>query len=259
MPSSYAQSPEKVSLLITNPALRIFSASPTVHAVTEALSFLQPMASLPGVHASWIPRLNGVDVLGDRDFALRNLSPHHDRMIAEEFPSSETRHHAEQIHGNGVAVISSTAPEQILTHPAVDGLATNLPNQVLAIYVADCAAIYLADPVTHSIALLHSGKKGTELNILAEGVSKMAHHFGTDPADLTCIISPCIRPPDYDIDFAGTISDQAAKLGIKNFHDTCENTASNPSLHYSYRQEKGQTGRMLALLSINTPLNFPLS
>ena len=218
--------------------------------MTEAFFFYHPLASLPGFHASWIPRLPTVDVLGDREFALRNLAPHHDRIIAEEFPEMEARHHAEQVHGNGVAVISEKNTENLVTHPGVDGLATNLPGQLLAIYVADCAAIYLADPVTRSIALLHSGKKGTELNILSEGVRKMSETYGTNPTDLICIVSPCIRPPDYDIDFASTIRSQAATLGIKNFHDSCENTASDLQKHYSYRLEKGKTGRMLALLSI---------
>jgi copper oxidase (laccase) domain-containing protein len=219
--------------------------------VTEAFLFLNPISTLPGFHPHWIPRLPGVDVLGDREFALRNLAPHHDRIAAEEFPDTQTRHHAEQIHGNGVAVISEVSPEKALTHPGVDGLITNLPGQLLAIYVADCTAIYLADPVTRSIALLHSGKKGTELNILSEGVRKMTEAYGTNPSDLTCVVSPCIRPPDYDTDFATTIRSQAAALGISNFNDSCENTASDLEAHYSYRQEKGQTGRMLALLSIN--------
>lgn len=218
--------------------------------MTEAFFFLHPLVDLPGFHASWIPRLPGVDVLGDRDFALRNLAPHHDRIIAEEFPETLTRHHAEQIHGNGVALVSEKSPEKFLTHPNVDGLVTNLPGELLAIYIADCAAIYLVDPVIRSIALLHSGKKGTELNILSEAVRKMTAAYGTNPADLTCVVSPCIRPPDYDIDFAAIIREQAAELGIANFHDNCENTASDLSVHYSYRQEKGQTGRMLALLAL---------
>lgn len=212
--------------------------------------FLHPLSTLPGLRAAWIPRLPGVDVLGDRDFALSNLAPHHNRIIAEDFPETKARHHAEQVHGKGVAVVSEKSTGKLLTHPGVDGLTTNLPDQLLAIYVADCAAIYLADPVTRSIALLHSGKKGTELNILSEGVRKMTEAYGTNPADLTCIVSPCIRPPDYDTDFASTIRSQAAALGIKNFHDSCENTASDLRKHYSYRVEKGQTGRMLALLCI---------
>jgi polyphenol oxidase len=203
---------------------------------------------LPGFRAGWIPRIPGVDVLGDREFALRNLHPHHQRMIAEKFPNEPMFHFAEQVHGGDIAVIDAAASGPTRYHPGADGLVTNLPGQLLAIYVADCAAIYLADPVNRAIGLLHSGKKGTELNILANAVGKMTSAFGTNPADLICILSPCIRPPHYEVDIAEGIARQARHLGIKNFHDSCQNTAADLSLHYSYRMEKGQTGRMLALL-----------
>lgn len=213
--------------------------------------FLHPISYLPGFHSHWIPRLNGVDVLGDRDFALRNLAPRHDEIIAAAYPDTISRHHAEQVHGNRLAVVSTPAEGKAVTYPGVDGLVTNLPGQLLAIYVADCAAIYLADPFTRSIALLHSGRKGTEGNILGNAVSTMEAEYGTDPANLVCVLSPCIRPPDYEVDIATVIRGQAADLGIVNFHDSCENTAADLSRHYSYRMEKGQTGRMLALLEIN--------
>lgn len=219
--------------------------------MTEAFFFLHPISGLPGFHPHWIPRLNGVDVLGDRDFALRNLAPRHDEMIAAAYPEAHTRHHAEQVHGNCVAVITLPTDEKVVMHPDVDGLVTHLPGQLLAIYVADCAAIYLADPVSRAIALLHSGRKGTEGNILGNAVSTMESEYGTDPANLVCVLSPCIRPPDYEVDIATMIREQAAELGIRNFQDSCENTAADLSRHYSYRMEKGQTGRMLALLSIN--------
>ncbi len=208
------------------------------------------MLELPEFHASWIPRQAGVDVLGDREFALRNLAPHHDCWIAERFPEISTRHHAEQIHGNQIAVINQISDQAIIQHAGVDGLITNLPGQLLSIYVADCATIYLADPVTRSIGLLHSGKKGTDGNILREAVMQMEKLYGTDPSDLVCVVSPCIRPPDYDVDFAATIREQASELGIVNFHDSCQNTAADLTVHYSYRIEKGQTGRMLALLAL---------
>lgn len=208
------------------------------------------MLELSEIQASWIPRLAGVDVLGDREFALRNLAPHHDRWIEDRFPEISTRHHAEQVHGNRIAVVTETSDQAILQHAGVDGLMTNVPGQLLAIYVADCAAIYLVDSVTRAIALLHSGKKGTEGNILREAVIQMNELYGTRPSDLVGVVSPCIRPPDYEIDFAATIRRQASELGIAHFHDTCQNTATDLAVHYSYRIEKGQTGRMLALLSI---------
>jgi copper oxidase (laccase) domain-containing protein len=218
--------------------------------VTEVFSFISPILELPGFQASWIPRQLDVNVLGDREFALRNLAPHHDRWIMERFPGISTRHHAEQVHGNQIATITEPSDLTITQHAGVDGLMTNLKDQLLAIYVADCAAIYLADPVTRSIALLHSGKKGTEGNILREAVIQMTELYGTRASDLIGVVSPCIRPPDYDVDFAATIRQQASELGIVNFYDSCQNTATNLGVHYSYRIEKGQTGRMLALLSL---------
>ena len=220
--------------------------------MTEAFLFLNPISDLSGFHPHWIPRLNGVDVFGDRDFALRNLGPSHDAIMAAEYPDVATRHHAEQVHGNRLAVITSPSDVKTITHSAVDGLLTNLPGQLLAIYIADCAAIYLADTASQAIALLHSGKKGTEENILENAVSTMKSEFGSEPANLVCVLSPCIRPPHYEVNIASMIRNQATVLGIGHFHDSCENTAADLTRHYSYRMEKGQTGRMLALLGIHT-------
>jgi len=217
--------------------------------VKEASFFLNPISRLAGFHPFWIPRLAQAAVRGDRDFALQNLAPHHDAIIAQEYPP-HTRHHADQVHGNRIAIISRAIAAPYHLHHDVDGLITNLPKQLLGIYVADCAAIYLADPKTKSIALLHSGKKGTEGNILAVAANSMQESYGTKASDLICVVSPCIRPPDYEIDFAAIIAQQAAELGITNFHDSLQNTAKDLSSHYSYRIEKGQTGRMLALFSI---------
>lgn len=215
--------------------------------------FLDPISGLPGFHPHWIPRQDGIDVIGDRDFALRNLAPRHDAAIAAEYPDAAMRHHAEQVHGNRISVIRSPSCENSLTHPGVDGLVTDLPNQLLAIYVADCAAIYLADPVKRAAALLHSGRKGTEGNILGQAVAAMKSEYGSIAENLVCLVSPCIRPPNYEVDIASMIREQAAALGIGNFHDSRENTAADLTRHYSYRMEKGRTGRMLALLCINPP------
>ena len=76
----------------------------------------------------------------------------------------------------------------------------------------------------------------------------MGERYGTRPADLVAVLGPCIRPPHYEIDFAAEIARQARILGIGEFHDHGENTACDLTSHYSYRIEKGCTGRMLALI-----------
>jgi copper oxidase (laccase) domain-containing protein len=120
----------------------------------------------------------------------------------------------------------------------------------LGIYVADCCAIYLVDPVKRAIGLLHSGKKGTELGIAERAVETMAREYGSQPADLVAQLSPCIRPPQYEIDFAAEIVRQLHRAGVPQVADCGANTAADLDRYYSYRMEKGRTGRLLALLML---------
>ena len=82
------------------------------------------------------------------------------------------------------------------------------PEVVLGIYVADCCAIFLVDPIHRVIGLLHSGKKGTEQNIVSAAIEKLRADFRSQPGDLIAVLSPCIRPPHYEIDFAQAIAAQ---------------------------------------------------
>jgi len=156
---------------------------------------------------------------------------------------------AEQVHGNDVVVVDEekTADEQF---PGCDGLITNQRGLLLGIHVADCCAVYLVDPVTPVIALVHSGRKGSELNIAGRTLEKMAERFGTEPGNVIAQLSPCIRPPHYEVDFAAQVAAQCREQGVRSIHDEGENTASDVEQFYSYRMEKGKTGRMLALLGI---------
>ena len=200
--------------------------------------------------ADFITRIADAQTSTDKIYALEQLRPHHDLAVQKLGYSQNDLRLAEQIHGSDIAEVTHDSPP---LSSGVDGLMTNIPGLLLGIHVADCGAIYLADPVQNAIALLHSGKKGTELNILGQAVGKMTSNYGTNPKDLIAVLAPCIRPPHYEIDFAATINEQALEAGIlpKNYHDCRICTASNLSTYYSYRLEKGNTGRMLALLGIS--------
>ena len=189
-----------------------------------------------------------IDVAVDRAEALRRLNDwHHDVLQSSLGFASTSLVTAEQVHGNRVAVIESLPHEP---EPATDGLICAKPGLALGIYVADCCAIFLVDPVTKAFGVLHSGKKGTEQNILGNAIALMGARFGTDPANLIVQLSPCIRPPAYEVDFAATIREQASGSGVMlpNIHDDGICTSSDREKFYSYRMEKGKTGRMLAIL-----------
>jgi copper oxidase (laccase) domain-containing protein len=78
----------------------------------------------------------------------------------------------------------------------------------------------------------------------------MIERFGSDPANMIVQLSPCIRPPHYEVDFAAEIVRQCRALGVQHIHDSGTCTASDLGRYYSYRAEKGKTGRMLALLGL---------
>jgi copper oxidase (laccase) domain-containing protein len=188
---------------------------------------------------------------------MRSLRPFHEAAIHQFGGSTGAWWRAEQIHGNQVARVpqaaQTLAPDGLPVVPGVDGLVTNQPGLVLAIYVADCGAIWLADRRTGAIGLLHSGKQGTAHNILAEALAVMAREFGTRPVDVVTVLGPCIRPPHYEIDFAAQIAQQAEAAGIGEFFDCGEDTAADISRFYSYRLEQGRTGRMMALITKDCP------
>jgi polyphenol oxidase len=203
------------------------------------------LEAVENVLHGFILRVPGLDVHADRETALRRLDAFHE-VARRRFGTRQVRL-AEQVHGNSVAVVTAdSAPMSART----DALVTRDPRVLLGIHVADCCAVFLVDPERTAIGLVHSGKKGTELNIVGAAVEKMASEFGTDPADLIAQLSPCIRPPHYEVDFAAQIVQDLKRSGLKNIFDCGEDTGGDLERYYSYRMEKGRTGRMLALLAV---------
>jgi polyphenol oxidase len=198
---------------------------------------------------AFIERIPGIDVSHEKAEALKRLDAVH-REIRREIGMAEWPVlTAQQIHGDKIAVIDQpVARDQEFA--GYDGIITNHKKIALGIHVADCCAIYIVDPKTPAIGLVHSGKKGTERSIVSNAIQQMHEHFGSDPAELVVQLSPCIRPPHYESDFAAQIVEQCRAAGVKMIHDSGVCTACDVDRYYSYRAEKGKTGRMLALLGL---------
>jgi copper oxidase (laccase) domain-containing protein len=208
-------------------------------------SSFEPLAGVPGIRAAFIPRVEGIDVDTDRATALARLAPAHDDFLRARGFDPARLATAEQIHGCGVAVAS--AP---VAHPDADALVTAVPGLALGIYVADCAAVFFADRRGRAVGLAHSGRAGTAANITGATIALLAREFAVDPADLVVHLSPCIRPPLYENDFAADIVAQARAAGAGEVVDDGICTGREVGRYYSYRVERGRTGRMLAVLSL---------
>ena len=206
--------------------------------------------ALPGFRNRFTLRHPEIDVDEERAVVVERLWEWHRDHTAEMGFPRESLQRAEQVHGLNVQVVRNAQDFALEPAPSADGLISNLPGIALGIYVADCCAVYLADPLTGAFGILHSGKKGSEGGITTQAIELMQREFGTNPSNLVVQLSPCIRPPAYETDFAATIRAQALAAGIQpsNLHDTFLCTAADPERFYSYRREKGRTGRMLALM-----------
>jgi copper oxidase (laccase) domain-containing protein len=194
-------------------------------------------------------RIPGIDLAHNKAEALKRLDTAHRDIRRAIRVGDWPLLTAEQIHGNKVAIVDR--PVESDKHFAgCDGFITNQPRIALGIHVADCCAVYIVDPKIPAIGLVHSGRRGTELGVVSNAIAQMTARFGSNPGDLIVQLSPCIRPPHYETDFAAKIVEQCRAQGVQRIHDSGGCTACHVDLYYSYRAEKGRTGRMLALLAL---------
>ena len=209
-------------------------------------------------------RIPSIDVSRDKNQVLERLGTAHEEIRNAIGIGDWPMFTAQQVHGNKIAVIDRAVVSAADTgvygreFPACDGIVTDQRGIALGIYVADCCAVYIVDPKTPAIGLVHSGRKGTDLCVVPNAIKQMTERFGCDPAAIIVQLSPCIRPPHYEIDFAAEIIQQCRALGVQQIHDSAVCTACDLGRYYSYRAEKGKTGRMLAVIGLNPIHGFSL-
>lgn len=110
---------------------------------------------------------------------------------------------AEQVHGNGVTVVTradrgrgtASAADAL---GATDALVTAEPGPVLGVLVADCVPIALADDRAGVVAAVHAGWRGTVAGVVRAAVEAMAD-LGARPATLTALVGPAVAPERYRV------------------------------------------------------------
>ena len=164
-----------------------------------------------------------------------------------------------------------------------DALITDIPGIPLLMCYADCVPVFILDPVKKAIALIHSGRRGTELELVLKTLFKMKKIFETNPHSCLAAIFPSIGPCCYHMKEENKIDDywlnedkyngeaiskqnksgrsldlkkanhlQLIKAGLQEknifINEIC--TADHPELFFSYRRDKGNTGRMAAIFML---------
>lgn len=184
-------------------------------------------------------------------FTLRSAPPLISKdvpRILQEAELPENYAIGEQTHGAGVAVIRGESEGKVI--PTVDALVTREKNLSLVIRVADCGPVWIHCGKTGAIALVHSGRRGTEAGVVPAAIRRMREEFGSDPQQMLALLGPCIRPPHYDVDFASQILRQLHGENVGKVVDSGLCTATDLERFYSYRAEHGQTGRHFAMVAL---------
>ena len=122
--------------------------------------------------------------------------------------------YVDQVHSDIIVEMSGTSEVC-----KADAMITTEKNLILMIRTADCAGILIYDSTNEVIAAVHSGWKGTQLNITGKTLTQMINRYGCNPDDLLIYISPCASGRNYEVgeDVAQFFPNSITKLSANKF------------------------------------------
>ena len=191
----------------------------------------------------------------------------------------------DQVHGDGVRIVTKKDRGKGILYKQdynnIDALITGEPGTALLTFHADCVPLIILDPVRKVIAVSHAGWKGTMLKIGQKTILKMIDEFNSSAEDIMVGIGPSIGKCCYEIsgelarkfknsfkttsDFMFPINGDKfildlweanrydlLQIGLLNKNIITSNlcTSCDTELFYSYRKEKGLTGRMASVIQL---------
>ena len=105
----------------------------------------------------------------------------------------------DQVHGDEILHIDRYPRGGRASEGYADGMITSLPGLCLVIRTADCVPVFIYDPVKSVLGAVHSGWKGTMLDITGKCIRLMVELYGSDPGRLYSFILPSIGPESYEV------------------------------------------------------------
>jgi len=151
----------------------------------------------------------------------------------------------------------------------LDGHVTSQRGVLLTVLVADCVPVYLYDPTSSTIALLHAGWRGIAEGILEAGVEQLGTigDSGCERFVMHCGVSVCGRcyevgPEVFEkvlgvgkdapgnLDLRAALADRAFRLGIERVTVSSRCTVHDSGGFHSFRARREGAGRMAAYLGM---------
>ena len=177
---------------------------------------------------------------------------------------------AGQVHGTNVSLVSEPGKSEYC-----DALITGTGGLFVAISVADCLPIFLYDPVTRSIAGVHSGWRGTKDRIVERAVILLREYRGARTADLLAWLGPAAgsccyeigeevavqfdplyvmrtegRKPHLDLKSCNRDLLLAAGVSAEKIEVTPDCTIHQGEIYHSFRRDGNKSGRMWVVMGM---------
>lgn len=190
-----------------------------------------------------------------------------------------------QVHGTEISLVDSSHSGEGALPGSVrkecDALVTTAVGLPLTAYAADCMLIYFHSQQPSLVALAHAGWRGAVGGIGAKVVQYLKENFTVDPGRLLVALSPAIcrycytiddntanefnaagwsgadylekaEAGGYHLDLSAVNANQLLSAGVKTEHLAQNSwcTSCRRDLFYSYRRDRGATGRMIGFIAL---------
>lgn len=196
-----------------------------------------------GQPISWLKQVHGIRVL-DLDETPSDVGP--SRGVSRHVPSQEPQPHAQETSGRPDTPSAMDTP---VCEPEADAQITTRPGIALAVQVADCLPVLLADRQGRVIGAAHAGWRSLAGGILQATVQKMRQKV--PDADIVAWLGPSIGPAVFEVGdevraaFIAAAQDMAANLqGSQSNQEDAQYTARAESAF----QHSRKPGKWLANL-----------
>jgi len=231
-----------------------------------------------GVSQAPFNSLNLADDTGDNpDNVEKNMN-----ILLRTAGLSGTPHRAMQVHGHRILNCRGAGG----MHRQQADILFSEDGSPVAVRIADCTPILIADPVNNRCAAVHAGWRGTAQTIVVRAVEAL-QNAGGNPQTFIASIGPCIGLCCFEIgeetatalgqscegtakhiqqrngksfaDLATINAQQLRNSGILRQHIECigDQQASCTCCHdeqfFSYRRDGQHSGRHLAIVATKTP------
>jgi YfiH family protein len=157
-----------------------------------------------------------------------------------------------------------------------DGMVTDRRGLLLAVFMADCVPVLLADPAAGVVGAVHAGWRGLLAGVVEAGVEALSG-LGADPAATVALVGPAIGPCCYEVgpEVAGPMGERypaaaattrdgrtavdtgaaavqaLERMGIGEVRAAGECTADHPERWFSHRRDGSPGGRQAGIIALS--------